>query len=431
MTPLSVAKGAARLDAALAGLDGAVAIAVSGGPDSVALFHLADSWARSRGRSLHVLTVDHGLRPDSATEAEAVATLARSRGRPHRTLRWIGAKPMSGLQAAARAARVRLLTAACRDVGVVALLLAHHRDDQVETVLHRIERDTGPEGLAGMAVRGFWDGVPVIRPLLDVDKARLVATCAAAGLAVFDDPANADPRFARSRHRAMSGALDTVGLGRDRVIRMATAMARARQAMAQAVRSWLADHATLHPCGTARLDRAEFSGLDPVFRAALLRSALRQAAGGGYPPATEATASLCAWITSPDAGRRTLAGCVIDCDPRGVVVMREPSACAPPATVGAGQSRSWDGRFLVTNATGRPVRVGACGETGWRRLRLTGAEPARPGPRDGLPHLARRAWPIVTDLDGVITVPHLVAGERGRPVRRGERVFIERLAPTE
>ncbi|MBM4438672.1 MAG: tRNA lysidine(34) synthetase TilS, partial [Actinobacteria bacterium] len=127
-----------------------VAVAVSGGADSLALTLLADEWARRTGRSIAALTVDHGLRPDSAAEASQVgAWLAAARIR-HEVLRWEGQKPRSGIHAAAREARYRMLTSWCRENDVRDLLLAHHRDDQSETFLMRLARGSGPDGLAAM-----------------------------------------------------------------------------------------------------------------------------------------------------------------------------------------------------------------------------------------------------------------------------------------
>lgn len=409
-----------------------MAVAVSGGPDSTALLHLTDRWARSRNRRLLVLTVDHGLRAEAAEEASSVAALTRALGHAHRIIRWQGAKPATGLQAAARDARLTLLTSACHAAGAGVLLLAHHREDQAETVLHRIDRDTGPEGLAGMAPESWRDGVRLIRPFLAVSKDRLVATCRAAGLGYADDPSNADPRFSRVQLRRMRADLDAVGLTVDRLTRLAAALGTARQWMEVEVRAWLSAHGVVHGCGTMRFDRAALVETPETFAAAVLRGALRIAGGGGYPPRTAALSELIGWASSSPAGsRRTLGGCLVEIDGDSLVVLRELAACAPDRTIEAGGAACWDGRFLIRNGTAHAVRIGACGPEGWRRIKRLGAAASLPPELAALPHPARLAWPIVTDLDGVVALPHLVPGERTAPDRRDFGVFVHPLATRE
>ncbi|MGE0725158.1 MAG: tRNA lysidine(34) synthetase TilS, partial [Alphaproteobacteria bacterium] len=125
-----------------------LAVAVSGGPDSLALTLLADGWARARGGAVLALTVDHGLRPEAAAEAATVAAWLGARGIAHATLEWSGPRPMAAIQAAARAARLDLLAAACREAGILHLLLAHHRQDQAETASLRGARGSGTDGRA-------------------------------------------------------------------------------------------------------------------------------------------------------------------------------------------------------------------------------------------------------------------------------------------
>src|SRR5213083_1685838 len=163
----------------------ALVLAVSGGPDSIALMWLAARWRRAlaRGPRLVAVTVDHGLRPEAAAEAREVKRLARILELPHRTLRWTGPKPRTGLPAAARAARYRLLVQAARASGATHILTAHTRDDQAETLLMRILRGSGIAGLAAMARVSERDGLLLVRPLLDVPKSQLVATLQKARIA--------------------------------------------------------------------------------------------------------------------------------------------------------------------------------------------------------------------------------------------------------
>jgi len=198
-------------------------LAVSGGPDSTALLMLAARWrkARKRGPKLVAVTVDHGLRAEARREAFAVKRLARSLGVTHRTLRWSGRKPSAGLQEAARLARYWLLADAARKSSARHVLTAHTLDDQAETVLIRLTRGSGVGGLAAMArvasLPGSGGAIVLVRPLLEVRKARLLATLRKAGIAYADDPSNRDPRFTRVRLRDAIPALEREGLKAERL----------------------------------------------------------------------------------------------------------------------------------------------------------------------------------------------------------------------
>ena len=168
-----------------------MAVAVSGGPDSMGLLWLA---ARTLPGRVEALTVDHALRPGSAAEAAMAGETAARLGVAHHVLHWRGRKPRGGRQAAARAARYRLMRDWCADAGVCWLLSAHHADDQAETVLMRLARASGVRGLAGIrAARPLGRGVTLLRPLLHVRKAALIALCAAECVASVDDSSNRDP----------------------------------------------------------------------------------------------------------------------------------------------------------------------------------------------------------------------------------------------
>ena len=181
-----------------------------------------------------------GLRRASAGEARAVKRLARRLGVPHRTVRWEGKKPASGLQEAARAARYRLLAAAARSAKAGAVVTAHTLDDQAETVLLRMSRGSGLGGLSAMArssplpANGTRE-IMLVRPLLEIPKARLVATLARAKIEFADDASNRDPRFTRARLRELMPALAREGLDARRLSRLAGRLRRAEAAIEMAV----------------------------------------------------------------------------------------------------------------------------------------------------------------------------------------------------
>jgi tRNA(Ile)-lysidine synthase len=211
----------------------AIVLAVSGGPDSIALMWLAARWRRTlaRGPRLIAVTVDHGLRAEARGEARDVKRLARALDLPHRTVRWTGAKPKTGLPAAARAARYRLLAQAARASGATHILTAHTRDDQAETLLMRLLRGSGIAGLAAMSRQSERDGVVLARPFLQVSKSQLIATLEKAKLGFADDPTNRDPSFTRPRLRTLMPVLAAEGGDTRNLARLASRLARANEAV--------------------------------------------------------------------------------------------------------------------------------------------------------------------------------------------------------
>ena len=208
-------------------------IAVSGGPDSTALLVMAAEWAKRRGKTrIEAATVDHGLRPESANEAKAVGEICVRLGVGHRVLQWKGVKPTSRLQERAREARYRLLVDHAKAIGADAVVTAHHADDQAETVLFRLLRGSGLAGLRGMDVMTARGGMTVARPLMGLKKRDLIAFADARGAPFIDDPSNTDPRFARTRLRALLARLDQEGLNAEALDRLARRARETEEALA-------------------------------------------------------------------------------------------------------------------------------------------------------------------------------------------------------
>jgi tRNA(Ile)-lysidine synthase len=214
-------------------LDTPLLLAVSGGPDSVALMLLAADWSPRFGKkNISVATVDHGLRANSYEEALQVAKWAQALGFVHHLLRWEGPKPATRLQERAREARYRLLCACAKEIDPdCAIATAHHADDQAETILFRLLRGSGVAGLSGMASASMRDGVKLLRPLLGVRKSELEAICAEAGHAFVRDPSNENQNFARTRLRALITTLDSQGLNAHSLLRLGRRAAQAEEAL--------------------------------------------------------------------------------------------------------------------------------------------------------------------------------------------------------
>jgi tRNA(Ile)-lysidine synthase len=200
--PIARAEAATLLLPYLADPDASAILAVSGGPDSVCLMRLAGDLRQAGARAaVTVATIDHGLRPGSREEADTVAGWAAACGFPHRILPWTGAKPRTAVQERAREARYGLLLGLARELGASAILTGHTLDDQAETLIMRLLHGSGIGGLAGMQRETALHEVALVRPFLDLRKARLVETCRAAGWPFLEDPSNADERHARTRLR--------------------------------------------------------------------------------------------------------------------------------------------------------------------------------------------------------------------------------------
>lgn len=382
-----------------------LAVAVSGGADSLALAVLAERWARRRGGRVMAVTVDHRLRSESAAEAAQVAAWMRARGIAHHVLAWTGSKPLHGIQDAARRARRDLLRSFCREHGLLHLLLGHHRDDQTETLIMRAAAGSGGDGLAGMSAVVELPGVRLLRPLLDAPRARLEATLNAVGQAWIDDPSNRDRRFLRSRAREAAqipgAAAATAAFGRERA---------AREAEVAAV---LAAAVGVYPEGWATLEVALLSRRGPEIGRRALAAVLMCIGANAYPPRSERLAALYDAVAGGTlGGGRTLAGCRIVPRQGRVLMVREIAAIGPDVSLNEPGNYGWDDRFVV-RIFGRPPPSGvvlrALGSAGWSRLAAQ-HKSLRALP---IPPAVRPCLPAICDLEGVLHVPHLMYRRQG------------------
>lgn len=311
-------------------------LAVSGGPDSLALMALAARWSAPRP-PIAVATVDHGLRATSAAEAADVGRMANGFGFDHAILNWTGEKPATGLPAAARVARYRLLAAQARVLGADTIVTAHHADDQAETVLMRLLRGSGPAGLAGMAALAPLpgheaSGLSLARPLLCWPKADLVAFCRAEGLAFFEDPTNADENFRRPQLRRLVPLLAGQGFSRDAILRLANRAARAEEAVAElAAERFAALTAMREP---ARFE-APAAAILPLPAELLIRllSAEITRISAGAAPRLEQVEALAARLRAGAPVAATLGGVVVRLSARRLVLKLQPPRRHHPAAL--------------------------------------------------------------------------------------------------
>lgn len=348
------AAGLNALFAAVAG-EQAIALAVSGGADSLALMLLAQRWAASLDAPprLFVYSVDHGLRPEAASEVAMVLRTAEALGLAARGLAWTGDKPETGVQEAARIARYRLMGSAMAEDGATVLLTAHHQQDQAETVLMRMAHGSGIEGLKGMAGMADIEGIRVHRPLLAVDPAVLRAVVDAAGLMPAEDPSNADPHYERVRWRQALPQLAALGLDAPALTLFADRLAEADAAIGQMADGCFTEIVRLDGFGAARIELTPFVGLSPAISTRLLGRVLNIVGGRQKPRALGQVERLRQTIAEQGLAKATtVLGCVIRIKDGAVAVAREPGRSLPPDALLAPHGELvWDERFRIVNAS--------------------------------------------------------------------------------
>lgn len=401
-----------------------LAVAASGGSDSTALMLLSAAACRRLGVDLVVATVDHGLRPEAATEAEAVGGLAARLGAAHAVLRPPSPLPESNVSSAARDARYALLRSWRLSMDAPVMAVGHTEDDLVETFLLRLARGSGVDGLAAMAAArpddpdGADARLRLIRPLLHVRRATLQAYCRECGVDWIDDPSNVDAAFQRSRVRGMLPLLADLGLAPERLAATARRLSRARSALEAQTAALAAAAAAYDPhLGLVRLRRAELAAAPREIALRLFSRSLEAAAGQRYPPRLAALErALDAALSGAAAG--TLHGARIQFDAAGdsALIFRELAACAPPVAV-PDAGVVWDGRFRAAPAAAAGTAVDA------RDLRIgplglgVGAALARRHPDAAL-----AASPAVWAADALLAAPAagLFSPEIDiQPLRRG------------
>ncbi|WP_062113678.1 tRNA lysidine(34) synthetase TilS [Aureimonas sp. AU40] len=415
-------------------------LAVSGGPDSLALLlAAAELHAAGRLAQVHVATVDHALRPESAAEAAEVARMSDALGLSHTVLTWHRDSPLAGnLPAEARAARYALLAREARRVGAGALLTAHHLDDQIET--HLLAKARGAAGPALAAMRPWRDlepGLVLVRPFLSVRKAALVEAVSGQGIAAVDDPSNRDLRFARARLREeLSSHADQTHL------LQALEDAEAQRALEDAAlaerieRLALAGHLSVSTLGEVELSRSE-----PI-DVSLLSRAVTATGGGAYPPARGALESLAHRVRNESDGTATLGGAQVTWSKTSLHLRREYGRSGPPDLVWPtwASQACFDARFDVEAGAEPIARLVAYGRWGRGPLRhrtlpvgvneagaLVAAHPAlrwKPGETPSpLAVCSRVGWRLCADLATeartVLTGRPQNAANRGEPVGKG------------
>lgn len=363
-----------------------LAVAVSGGADSMALAVLVDGWCKAQGGRISALIVEHGLRLESAAEATLTAARLGRLGIESHILAWTGQKPKTGVQSAARQARYDLLDRWCRTRGVLHLLTGHHADDQAETFLMRLGRGSGPDGLAAMAAVRELTACRVLRPLLDFPKVRLQSTLRAKGVDWVEDPSNTDPKYARSRVRQTMTASDADVVG---IVQATRRYARVRAALESHTSTWLARHAVLDQAGFIILEQGAFQRVDEEIRLRVIGRTAMAVGGRTYPLQIAALERLAATLAGGQGATLGSARFVLLGDRIGI--FREQRNLPAAGALLPGSSR-WDDRFMIkadASMAGVPIQP-------WTKaLSRQWPEETKPAWLKALPGMARAGLPVI------------------------------------
>jgi tRNA(Ile)-lysidine synthase len=383
-----------HLDQIFASLNGMsrLALAVSGGSDSMAMLRMVHEWTSTQDKPpvIFVLTVDHGLRKAAADEVLQVAHWCASLGIVHETLRWAGAKPLTGIQAKARAVRYDLMSAWCIAHNVPVLLTAHTADDQAETVVMRSARTSSAKSLAGIWPERDWNGVRVLRPLLGLRRADLRNYLKERNQNWIDDPSNDDVRFERVRVRqALAG--DAEGFAEQ-----ALAAQRETQRAAELAKRWCDQNFEFHETGFLRFSNSVFALQVAAVQDEILLRVLNLCGPKSTPELQKRLDLLC-WLTAAGGSRRALGGVIFAKRKDDILAGREPGRIsAVPLVIPQSGEAVWDHRFHISAMPGALV--------------VPASHLANLPRRKDIPAFIQAGLPVVLLENEILAVPHLGIG---------------------
>jgi len=381
-----------------------IAVAVSGGSDSMALCLMLSKWARRKNHVITALTVDHGLRKSSKKESQMVSNWLANWKVSHRILNWEGEKPVTGIQEAARKARYQLLARWCLENNFTVLMTAHHLDDQVETFLMRASSGSGLDGLASMNSIVQLNNLFLVRPLLGVSKALLREFLREKQQTWIEDPSNQRLEFQRTRIRQTIEKLENRGLSSERMFRLSGHFNSLRKQLADVVTVFFERAVRIFPDAYLVVHLDVLKHLpDPIFERVLIRI-ISELSGKFYPPRHRSIKHVMDNIKSSEMSNFTLGGCFFVYKGSTVIVCRDPRSISKRKVV-AGDKFYWDGLFDVEifGPEGPKGWLGALGKKGWLEI----VQKCPDLKHVLLPYSVKITLPTLFDDYGVIHVPGL------------------------
>ena len=289
-----------------------IAVAVSGGADSLALAFLLNRIARESATKITALTVNHHLRPEADAEAEYVAELMQKNGIEHHILHWRHPPLAAGIETKAREARYQLLFDWCRDNGFSVLMTAHHLRDQAETFLMRLQRGSGIEGLAAISTVSERENIKIVRPLLDFEPQELRDFLTSRQIKWVEDASNQCDDYLRVRVRKMLPLLENeLGLTSRKIASAAAAIGGARDFFALQVKKFIKNHCrNWYNCAWS-FNPLTFAGLHSELQFRVVAELIKMTSNAEYPPEYQALKRVCRLMSADDFAGCTLGGCEI------------------------------------------------------------------------------------------------------------------------
>lgn len=370
-------------------------VAVSGGGDSVALLHLMHGFCTLNGTKVRAVTVNHELRPEAADEAQAVADFCKRHGISHDILHWTGWDGTGNLQNEARKARYELIADWAKQHEISTVALGHTADDQAETVLMRLARRAGVDGLSGMSPRITRHSVIWVRPLLGASRNDLRDYLLHQNIKWIDDPSNEDAAYERVRIREALKVLEPLGIDAQGLSQVASQMAEARKAL-----NWqcflMAREIVSIDAGAVVIDERQMRVQPDEIQRRLIVQALNWISGEDYPARRGAVSALMSAMRKGQAG--TADGCQLRRVGGEIWIFRE---FKPASAITAGLDALWDGRWRLTNDNSgidhAALHIGVLGDQGlaecpnWRQT--------------GRPHPVLLSTPAVWRGDELVAAP--------------------------
>lgn len=368
-------------------------VAVSGGSDSMALMHLVAHWAGDNRSRITILTVDHGLRPEAAAEAQYVKSCALTLGFTHKTLLWRGWDGQGNTQNAARMARYDLMHEALGQGG--CLLTGHTQDDQAETVLMRMKRGSGVDGLAGMrADRVLPNGLRVLRPMLGMRRHDLRAYLSHLGVSWMDDPSNDNPDYDRVVMRQLIPTLEASGITVEKLTDLTQHMDRAAHVLRKTAEDWFALHGRQSALGL-HFQADAFFDLSADTQTRILAAAVMWTTQAPYRPRYQSLRAVIAALS--DRHAQTIQGVLIYVNKKEIHILREFARCAPPV-INVVQGQVWDDVWEFRGAPPKDdLTLGPLGRAGVAQL--------DPQARGRLPSRALWPQPALFQRDRLVAAP--------------------------
>lgn len=407
-------------------LPNAVAVAVSGGSDSMALTLLLKGWCQLNDVKLIALTVDHALRVEAADEAKLVGRWLLDHEVEHHILTRKGAKPATGLQAFARDARYELMQAACQKFGIEFLFVGHQAEDQLETFVLRLSKGSSLAGLGSMSVISDRGGVKIVRPLLSSRRKELREYLISEKQNWIDDPSNESPQFTRTElghvvtaiSQLPGSSFEALSLSLDR-------LKNADAALEFYVEGAWQKNVTISPLGYLVLRRELLTELPPEIVLRVLSRAVSVVSGSmRYNRLSELERLIESFQQKKGPKFYTLSGCQFRLQELNILICREPGRKGLESVSFSNGELIWDNRFRVRDlnwavsdphGSENPLVVRPLGNDGWRALKESDL---RSDDRK-LPAIVRKNIPAVWKGDELLAAPLVLAENIGLGIAKG------------